>query len=197
MATHAQTFDSIYQRGLWGGGSGAGSSEATSRDYRTFLKVFLTVNRIKSVLDLGCGDWEIARHMDWTGIDYTGVDVSKVVLEKTREFEKPGVRFLCANAVTDDLPSADLLIAKDVFQHWPNGDILAFLPRLKNYRAALITNGFHPNALARRNQDIAVGDYRAVELSKPPFNLNGWYVYDFEADETKWVFLWSNPTSPD
>ena len=84
--------------------------------------------------------------MDWTGIDYLGVDVSKVALENTRGFARPGVAFRQLNAVTEPLPPADLLVAKDVLQHWSNADILALLPKLSSFRYALITNGFLPDA---------------------------------------------------
>ena len=140
MPSHAEIFDDIYRNNLWHGGSGSGSREEMTREYRAFLRTFVHDNQIASVVDLGCGDWQIARHLDWTGIDYTGVDVSSVVLNDTKSFAREGVRFLHANAVTDPLPAADLLIVKDVLQHWSNADILAFLPRLQNYRLALITN---------------------------------------------------------
>jgi hypothetical protein len=115
-----------------------------------------------------------------------------VVLETAKQFTRPGVKFLNANAVSDELPGADLLIAKDVLQHWSNDDILAFLPRLKNYRVALIINGFPDALMGRLNQDIATGAYhRPVDLSQPPFNLPGWFVFGFQTEESKFVYLWT------
>lgn len=189
--SRAEIFDQIYRDQLWGQGSGGGSREEVTRAWRVYLQSFLSANRIASVLDMGCGDWQIARHMDWSGIDYLGVDVSALVLKTTRQFARPGVRFLQADGVSDDLPAADLLIAKDVLQHWSNDDILAFLPRLKNYRAALIVNGFPHTMMGRINENIATGPYhRPVDLSRPPFNLKGWFVFGFHTEEPKYVFLW-------
>ena len=189
---HAEIFDYIYRNDLWGGGSGTGSSEEATRNYRQFLHNFMRANGVKSVLDLGCGDWQFSRHMDWTGIDYLGVDVSRVALENTRSFARPGIAFRQLNAVADPLPPADLLVAKDVLQHWSNADILALLPKLPAFRFALITNGFLPDAAAQTNQDIAPGmEYRPVDLQKPPFSLPGVYVAWLMADEPKYVFLWS------
>jgi len=191
MLTHDEIFDSIYRDNRWQGGSGPGSREEVTRAYRTFLQDFMRANNIGSVVDLGCGDWQIARHMDWSGINYIGVDTSRVVLEATQRFARDGVSFFHANAVTEPLPSADLLIVKDVIQHWPNADILAFLPQLANYRFALITNGFAAPLVARLNADIKVGNCRAVNLALAPFNLPGSFVFGFQADEPKWVFLWT------
>ena len=189
MPDHGRIFDDIYSQDVWQGGSGTGSREALTRDYRMFLQGLLQQARVKSVVDLGCGDWQFSRHMDWSGIDYTGVDVSAVVLETLRPFERPGVRFLRANAVTDTLPPADLLIAKDVLQHWSNADILAFLPQLQNFKGALITNSF-PDRVAINGALETGARMRPVDLTWPPFNLKGWYVFDFVAGDRKRCFLW-------
>jgi SAM-dependent methyltransferase len=188
---HAKIFDHIYQNDLWKGGSGLGSTEENTRAYRQFLHNFLRSNAVRSVVDLGCGDWQFSRHVDWKGIDYLGIDVSKVVLENTRSFTGPGIEFRELNAVTEPLPAADLLLAKDVLQHWSNADILALLPKLSAYRYALITNGFLATALDRVNTDITPGRWRPVDLLRPPFSLPGAYVFWFQADEPKYVFLWT------
>jgi SAM-dependent methyltransferase len=154
---HAAIFDDIYRKDLWKGGSGTGSGEADTRAYRDFLHNFMRSNGVRSVLDVGCGDWQFSRHMDWTGIAYLGVDVSNVVLQTTRTFARPGVEFRALNAVADPLPAADLLIMKDVLQHWSNADILALLPKLPSFRYALITNGFLPDQNDQINKDIPTG----------------------------------------
>jgi len=188
---HAQVFDHIYRNDLWKGGSGPGSSEENTRPYRQFLHNFMRSNAVRSVVDLGCGDWQISRHMDWKGIDYVGIDVSKVVLENTRQFAAPGIEFLELNAVTGQMPAGELLIAKDVLQHWSNADVLAFLPKLASYRYALITNGFLPAMRDRVNTDITPGRWRPVDLLRPPFNVKGAYVFWYQGGEPKYVFLWS------
>lgn len=191
---HAAIFDRIYRENLWGEGSGTGSSEDVTRAYREFLHNFLRSNGARSVVDLGCGDWRFSQLIDWSGIDYLGLDVSKVVLETARRYERPGVRFRSLDAVADPLPPADVLIAKDVLQHWSNADILALLPKLAGFRYALITNGFLPQDAARTNADMPAGmDYRPVDLRRPPFELPGAYVAWFLMDEPKYCFLWSRP----
>ncbi|MBF0562350.1 MAG: tetratricopeptide repeat protein [Alphaproteobacteria bacterium] len=190
-SSHAQVFDRIYRENIWKSGSGRGSREEVTRDYRSFLQSFMHRNGITSVLDVGCGDWQFSRHIDWTGIRYTGMDVSSVVLETTRQFSRAGVEFIHMDARIDTIPSADLLLAKDVLQHWSNEDILSFIPKLQNYGMALITNGFPPNGLSFLNKNIAPGGWRPVDLSLPPFNLPGCFVFNFQADEPKRVFLWT------
>src|SRR5258708_3166902 len=95
---HARVFNRYYRSDAWiGGGSGSGSTPSVTAPYRDFLTSFLRENNIRSVVDLGCGDWQFSRLIDWSGIDYLGVDVSGVVLENTSKFAKPGIRFLELN----------------------------------------------------------------------------------------------------
>lgn len=187
--SRADIFNRIYADNVWGCGSGEGSAEELTRDYRKFLHNFLRANRIASVVDLGCGDWQFSRHMDWSGIDYCGVDVSSVVLETTRRFSAPNIRFQEMDGIEGELPSADLLICKDVIQHWSNDDIRRLFPRLSRFRHALITNAFHP--AITENEDIATGGFRPLNLLARPFDIKGCYVYCFMAGEPKGVFLWS------
>jgi SAM-dependent methyltransferase len=193
VMSHAEIFNSIYRRNAWAGaGSGAGSLPQNAKSYMAYLQRFMRSNRIRSVVDLGCGDWRFSRHIDWSGIDYTGIDVSSVVLETTRNFARPGISFMEMDGLTGDLPAADLLLAKDVLQHWSNAEISHFVARLPQFRMALITNGFPPNARSRVNEDIRAGDWRPVDLSQPPFNVHGTFVYWYQADEPKFLFLWRN-----
>jgi len=191
---HAQIFDNIYIANEWATGSGEGSREEVTRDYREFLQKFMRDYRIKSVVDLGCGDWQFSRHIDWNGIKYTGVDVSKIVLKTSKKFAAANIKFLHADVMRNRLPSADLLLAKDVLQHWSLEDIHQFIPKLKKYRYALITNGFPESILPLTNaQKPTGGNHRPIDLGIAPFHLRGEYIFSFEADELKKAFLWINP----
>ena len=194
---HKAIFEEIYRDSLWGQGSGDGSSEAVTRPYRQFLQDFLRRHAIRSVVDLGCGDWQFSQHMDWTGVSYLGLDASETALAAARRFERPGVSFQRIDAMGDDLPAADLLIAKDVLQHWSSDDIQRFLPRLGRYRHALITNGFPAKLLPKTNARFRTGmGYRPVDLQQAPFELPGEYVFSYQSDEPKRVFHWARPAAP-
>lgn len=191
---HADIFNDIYTRkNVWHRGSGDGSLPQHAAPYMRFLSFFIDINGIRSVLDVGCGDWQFSRHLDWSKVDYTGVDVSSVVLANTRTFEKPGVRFREMDASRDALPAADLLIMKDVMQHWSNDDIAAFLPKLGGFKFALLTN-YLPGEADQINNAIPTGGWRGVNLALAPFHLRGAFVYWYAGPDPKGVFLWQNPT---
>jgi SAM-dependent methyltransferase len=191
---HAEIFNDIYRRNAWGAGSGTGSLPETGRPYAWYLHMFMRTNRVRSVVDIGCGDWQFSQFMNWSQVDYVGVDVSSIALEASRKHAKPGVSFLECDAVNDELPAADLLLAKDVLQHWSNSDVARFLNKLTAFKWALITNGFPAGSENEFNRDISAGDWRAIELSRPPFSLPGSYTFWYQADEPKFVFLWQNQT---
>jgi len=192
MNNHREIFNDIYRYNAWGNGSGTGSIYENCKIYMQYLQTFLKHNNIKSVCDAGCGDWQFSKHMNWEGIEYIGLDVSNIVLENAKKHTAQNIKFLELNALDDELPKADLLIMKDVIQHWSNQDIIDFLPKLSDYDYCLITNGFPNESMKSVNQNIRPGGCRPVDLSKHPFNVNGVYVYWFFADEFKKTFLISN-----
>jgi SAM-dependent methyltransferase len=191
--SHTDVFNSIYRTNAWGKGSGSGSTEENTRQYRIWLEAFMRHNRICSVTDVGCGDWQFSQHIDWQGVRYIGVDVSSIVMENTQRYSRSGIEFKVLDATKTPLPEADLLIAKDVLQHWSNSDVQSFIPQLTLFRYALITNGHCITQDPRTNTDIPAGSWRPIDVSRPPFNLSGAYVAWFDADEPKHTFLWVNP----
>jgi SAM-dependent methyltransferase len=177
---HAQIFDFIYAADLWEGGSGAGSKPKATQLYRAFLQDFMAKNAIRSVVDVGCGDWQSSQLIDWSGIDYLGIDVSSVALVNAGRFAKEGVRFIEDDARTINLPEADLLIMKDVLQHWSNADIIATIPKFRRFRYCLITNGATERVRAHVNSNIPAGGYRPIDLSQPPFSVPGSFVLSYD-----------------
>jgi SAM-dependent methyltransferase len=172
-------FEKIYRDADWGtntsgiGNSGTGSTLQATDLYRRYLETFIKDNGIKSVVDAGCGDWEFSQKIDWTGIDYKGFDiVPKVVEIDKQRFAKKTIQFFVGNIVEDDLPAADLLISKHVLQHLPNADVKKFLTKqLGKYKHVLLTNGVDPQYLSALNKDIKPGDYREIDITRPPFDI--------------------------
>lgn len=140
-------FTDIYRRSLWGDGSGPGSSAASTTSYRSTLSRLLRDLEVKSVVDVGSGDWGFAREIDWSAVTYTGIDCVASLTEQCQSrFGSDRVRFIHADVTAPDcaMPSSDLLILKDVAQHWPNAFVLsAVTTMLDSTRWALVTNCAH------------------------------------------------------
>ena len=164
---HREAFQRIYEQELWGGGSGHGSRRTTTEPYRNLLQQLLPDKQVERVVDLGCGDWQFSRLIDWEGIEYHGVDVVPAVIEANRQmYGRPNIAFECADIRTWQAPDADLYILKDVLQHWPDRDIKALLSRMAG-RPMLITN----SAPTADHIDLDLpGDFRPLDVRRPPFN---------------------------
>jgi SAM-dependent methyltransferase len=133
------------------------------------------------VVDAGCGDWEFSRAIDWSGIDYKGYDIVEAVVKSDQErFGKPNIQFFVGDVVEGDLPAADLLISKHVLQHLPTADVQRFLEQASKFKHVLFTNGVNPTSLtANNNVDIRAGEYRELDLLRPPFILRGVKVLSY------------------
>lgn len=163
------SFTEIYKNKYWFNGSGSGSSPQNTILYRKFLQNYITENKIKSVIDIGCGDWQFSKLIDWQGIEYLGLDVVDSVIENNKEnYQTNTIKFECVDIQNFKLPQADLIIIKDVLQHWPNKKIKTFLPKLATYKHILITNTCDGKNI---NQDISEGEMRPLALDQKPFNI--------------------------
>ena len=83
------------QRYSSGGTSGKGSI-GDDRAYR-WRAIDKYIPYLRSVLDVGCGDLSFWEERDCK--DYTGIDISKTIIERNRIL-RPDWEFICANAAT-------------------------------------------------------------------------------------------------
>ncbi len=172
-------FDEIYRTNAWNDGSGQGSVMKHVRGYARFLERFVRERGVRSVVDMGCGDWQFSRTIDWGGAGYHGFDVVASVIEQNRrEHAREGVAFSHYSGDPAELPAADLLIVKDVLQHLSNERVHALLPHVSRYRWALLTNCVDPWG-ETVNGDTEDGGFRYLDLRRAPFHLDAEEVYVF------------------
>jgi SAM-dependent methyltransferase len=174
------TFERIYSENIWRHGSGEGSLLQHTKGYIAFLERFVREKKIRSIVDFGCGDWQFSRFIDWGDAQYLGCDVVAQVIEANQtRYGARNIRFIEIPPHAPVLPSADLLIIKDVLQHWSNDQIKSFLPVLRRYRYSLITNCVGASGVAV-NSDIDTGDFRPLDIRKPPFEVVANEEFSFE-----------------
>ena len=180
-------FTEIYNKKRWGNKDGKGSSGSGSNcspDTKWYINLLMThINNTgsKTICDMGCGDWEFSRTIDWSDLDYTGIDCVRSVIDNNKmNYEKDNIKFIHGEA--GDIPEGyDFVILKDVIQHWKDEQIKEILPQIidKN-RYVFIGNGYmfgrdrSRNGWTERTLDD-VYKYHPVDLSKKPLsemNLN-------------------------
>lgn len=167
--------------------SGPGSDYSYTWPYRLFLEKFIFDHDIKSILDLGCGDMRVMGAVDLQGANYHGVDCILERIQKNIEDEHTGVysegfrTFKFSPFNTWASYQSDLIVCKDVLQHWSTADVQNFLSKLKvsRFKFALITNcNYGPTT----NVDIETGGWRSLDLTKSPFSV-GEVVFSWETKD--------------
>jgi hypothetical protein len=168
-------FDELYRNGGWNGlGSGPGSNPEQNKEYLYMLhKIIDYTPGIHTVVDIGCGDFVLMKELKHTK-KYIGVDASKYIIEENKK-TYPNIQFECRNIVTEELPSGDLAIVKDVLQHLPNSDITKVLEKLKKFKWVIITNDY----TERNGGDISIGAWRPVNVLVEPFNVDGITLFGY------------------
>ena len=171
-----EIFTGVYDSKAWqsniaGTLSGPGSAIECSQEYITFLNKFITTRNINSILDLGCGDFNLMRHLDLNCIDYLGIDVVDSVINQNKN-TYPNLSFICDDITNFDTitKTFDLYLIKDVLQHLSFDTINKIINKLPQNVYILITNDI-PVTPIYENVDCNDGGYRFIQLDKPPFNL--------------------------
>lgn len=193
--TPRAVFEHIYDENVWvGGGSGQGSDPGAARPWVDLVTQTIRTLSVTSVVDAGCGDWRMWSTDAFAAVDYLGVDVVPSVIAGNRAAHSTSKRsFEVADLLTANLPAADMLITKDVWQHWENEQVLNFLQNnALKYRVILAANDIRLQALPSRlhvvlqgrgqNSRGKLGDWRPLDLRKRPFAQLGFErVLEFRA----------------
>lgn len=178
-------FEKIYAENSWVFGSGHGSLPKVTKNYRAFLEMFIRENNILHVIDYGCGDWQFSKLINWGKTKYTGIDIVQSVVDHNNDvFGSQNVSFIKAPSKHTELPKGDLLICKDVLQHWPNKNVQSFVDNvLPKYKYVLITNCITPAEDV--NTDIKMGGFRPLDLRAKPFGIDALTVHTIDGKMTR------------
>lgn len=162
-------FSSIYAGRQWGAGesaSGPGSGLSRTAGIRVGIPALLAQLEVGSVLDAGCGDlhWMAQAQLPCS---YVGVDIVPELIADARARHDLDLRV--ADVTRDELPSAELVLCREVFLHLPVAGVWA---ALANFRAAgatwLLAGSFRAEGPSR---DIEPGDWRPLDLEAVPFSF--------------------------
>ena len=177
-----KAFTEIYDKKRWGGGSGSGSKVSPDNlKYIGILEDIIKTNDIKTVCDIGCGDWEFSKYINYNkmGVNYTGIDCVKSVIDSNiQKYKKDGIDFKHKSIDENYIPEGyDLIVIKDVIQHWEDKDILSFMKKIIDKNEYVFsTNGYKfmrdPSKNKIEKRDIK-NQYRyfPVDIDKYPMNV--------------------------
>ena len=154
--------------------SGLGSDLIVTKQLIKDLDIFFKNNQITSILDIACGDFfwmnkliNNNKHLNYLGLEI----VESIVKNNNKIFSNQKVKFVCSDAINEDLPqNYDLIIARDFFIHIKNIDIINLIQKIKKSNCKYFAINNFPNI--KKNDEIkGYGHHRYVNIEIPPFNL--------------------------
>jgi SAM-dependent methyltransferase len=180
-----QAFQTLHDERLLGAHesiSGAGSSLMATHGLRKALTALLESGHIKSILDIGCGDFHWLSVMDLKDITYTGTDIVPELIENNRARWANSTRhFEVADIVEAVPPQRDLVLCKDVLGHFPLADIATAFNHIKQSGARYFAaTNIYPQLVKQSQQqyykdntniDISPAYWRPLALCDAPFHL--------------------------
>ena len=133
-----QVFSKIYKDGSWNKkslnfNSGPGShNEKLVVPYVKFVNSFLIDKKLKSIIDLGCGDFNVGKNIYKHVNKYFAFDiVPDLIKTNKKKFNDKKIIFECKNFIDETLPKADVVIIRQVLQHLDNKSIIKILDKIK------------------------------------------------------------------
>jgi SAM-dependent methyltransferase len=200
-----KVFTEVYETKEWGdndnpnyeGSSGLGSAVwYNKKTYIPFIHKFLKKYKIKSVVDLGCGDFRIGLLLyGKKNIDYTGYDAYKGVIDYNNDKfkENNNFHFIHSDFTSikdrENIKNADLCIIKDVLQHLPNKTIINFLDYItksKKFKYILLINCYNstPVNTVKYRKDIKPGEFSSLSALRYPLKkYNSRVLYKWDTKE--------------
>tara|TARA_B000000609_G_C24143706_1_gene332852 strand:+ start:515 stop:1192 length:678 start_codon:yes stop_codon:yes gene_type:complete len=168
-----ERFELIYNENFWESEesrSGIGSEIENTKEVLKALEHFIKEFKIKSIIDIPCGDYNWMSSMDMRNLKYQGHDIVKqLITDNKKKFKNSNISFIHSDITNSKLGKADLMLVRDCLVHFSFEDIKKSIFRIKQSRSKyLMTTSF---VNVDKNIDIYSADWRPINLEKGPFNF--------------------------
>jgi hypothetical protein len=168
-----EAFEYIYRSRHWGGkesASGEGASQDQTVALRAALPKLLREFNTHTLLDLPCGDFSWMGEVNLPVAEYVGADLVRTLITQLQgRFANERRRFLALDLTVDPLPRADLLLCRDCLVHLSFSDIARAIANMKRSAVVYLLTTTFPTC--DHNEDVVTGDWRPLNLERPPFNF--------------------------
>ena len=174
-ATAKERFAKIYEENVWGGAanaesrSGTGSSIDGTQSLRSRLPAALDALGARSLVDIGCGDFNWMKLTPLTQ-KYIGLDIVPSVIQANKSaFESETVVFHESDSTVDPLPAADAALCREVLFHLSFEDGEKLIANVCRSSAAYFLCTTDPTF--KYNANIPTGAWRDLNLEIAPYNF--------------------------
>lgn len=170
----SRVFGQIYKSGVWvedarqDSLSGLGSSSSSTEGLQNSLSLFLRDIDCRTLIDVGCGDFNWMKNVEGTW-NYIGIDiVEEVIANNAKLYTTAKRKFVCADATQTPLPHGDIVICREVIFHLSLKSGLNLLTNVAQSATKYLIVTSDPVWF---NSDCKDGDHRPLNLRKRPFSL--------------------------
>ena len=147
--------------------------------YSQMIQKFIEEKNISKIVDLGCGDYNVASHWISPKITYIGIDiVQEMVDHHNLKYGNDRISFQCLDIVEDELPDGELCLIRQVLQHMSNEEVAAVLKKVEKYKYVIITEHVIKKCLATKynvnkahGNQIRIRENSGLYFDEPPFDL--------------------------
>jgi len=129
------------------------------------------------VCDLGCGDFNIGKHLTNYTEQYVAIDIVENLIKRNKKlFKEDRLEFHCLDIAEDEIPPADCIILRQVLQHLSNAEIQKIVIKMAVFKYIILTEHI-PIGNFMANKDILTGQgirqkqNSGVNILEPPFNF--------------------------
>jgi len=162
--------------------SGPGSHTVNTLESVDFINNTIRNYEIKSILDLGCGDWNWFKNINLCSSLYLGWDACDIMINKNTElYGCSSVKFDVKDIVTEVYPKVDLIICRDVLFHMTSDLSIKILNKIEKSCKYFITTNFNESKVNRPHRKG--WGYYDININIDPFFF-GKYLLD-ETEEKK------------
>ena len=169
----SEIFTEKFENNLWHGDeslSGPGSSMDNTRVVRQKLPGLLRSLGVRRMLDIPCGDFFWMNHIELPVEEYIGADsVEALIVDNQRKYGRPGREFQTIDLLKDPLPRVDVIFCRDCLVHFSYSDVRRALKQMQDSGSTYLLTTTYPEKAP--NVDILTGQWRPLNLQKPPFSF--------------------------
>lgn len=212
--SYKDVFSGIYENFGFGSTesrSGPGSTLSETAILREKIRQLVRHKDIKTVVDIPCGDFNWMKEIVFNFETYTGGDiVEQCVASNNDRYGSSRIRFINFDLIQNSIPSADLLIVRDIIGHLPleaGKKVVENILKsdckylLSTTWAKKVDQGWtkcKPGDVDRENEGVDYGRFYPVNLMAAPFNFpepeiyieENVYVDNFENGNRKVLAFW-------
>ncbi len=168
----AEVFGRKIASGQWSGQeslSGHGSDLAATAMVRQRLPQLLSAYKVRTLLDVPCGDMLWIAQTPIEVDRYIGADVvPSLIAANKKRYPDAGREFRILDITKDTIPRVDLILCRDCLVHLSFRLPLAALRQFKGSGSKYLLTTTYPGLL-ESNKNIVTGDWRPIDLQLPPF----------------------------